>query len=338
MRNRDAILLGALAGAGTLWGARAYRRYRRRIDLADRVVVITGATSGHGLMVARQAAARGAHLVLAARKPDQLRASETVLMGEGARSVLSVATDVGDEGQARSLIDQAIARHGRIDVLINNAGIIQVGPLEAMTLDDFRAAMATNFWGAVHTTLAALPHMRAKGFGRIGNVVSIGGKVAAPHLLPYSASKFALTGFTEGLRTELAKDNILVTGLYPATMRTGGHTHALFKGRHESEFTWFALSDSLPVLSSSAERVATSFLKAICDGDAEVLVGWQTYLAVLLQGLLPNETAEFLALVNRFLPGSDGRPTAAISGQDLHGTAPDLLNQAVPARARPGPA
>src|SRR3954453_5678347 len=106
MRNRDAILLGALAGAGALWGVKAWRRARRRIDLADRVVVITGASSGHGLMVARVAAERGAHLGLAARSADALDAARDELLAHGARSVLAVPTDVRDEGQVRSLIDQ----------------------------------------------------------------------------------------------------------------------------------------------------------------------------------------------------------------------------------------
>src|SRR4051794_39960807 len=124
MRNRDAILLGALAGAGALWGARALRRARRRIDLADRVVVITGASSGHGLVLARLAAERGAHLVLAARSADRLDEAAAELLRQGARSALAVPTDVRDERQVRSLVDQTVARHGRLDVLINNAAII----------------------------------------------------------------------------------------------------------------------------------------------------------------------------------------------------------------------
>lgn len=338
MRKRDAILLGALGGVGVLWGAKAVRHWRRRIDLTDRVVVITGASSGHGLIVARLAASRGAHLVIAARSIDQLHAAEPELIRAGARSVLSVATDVRDEAQARSLIDRTIAEYGHIDILINNAGIIQVGPLKTMTLDDFEQAMATNFWGAVHTTLAALPHMRAAGGGRIGNVVSFGGKVAAPHLAPYSASKFALAGFTQGLRAELAKNNIYVTGLYPGTMRTGGHTHALFKGNQEAEFTWFALSDSLPFVSNSAETVAKRFLRGICNGDAEVRVGLKTYIGAVLQGILPNETAEVMALADRLLPATDSPDSRPIRGQDLDGPAPRLLNRTIPSATRPGSA
>ncbi len=339
MRDRDALLIGAIVGAGALLGARAWRRSQRRIDLTDRVVLITGASSGHGLILAQLAAERGARLVLAARSLDALDEARPELLRLGARDVLNVATDVRDEGQVRSMIDQAIARHGRIDVLINNAGLIQVGPVDAMTVDDFRDAMATNYWGAVYASLAVLPHMKAQKFGRIGNVSSVGGKLAVPHLLPYTASKFALTGFTEGLRAELAGENILVTGLYPATMRTGGHAHAQFKGNQESEYAWFALGDSIPGLASSAETVARKFLAGICNGDPQVVVGLQTHLAVLFHNLLPDETAELSSLVDRFLlPGSTGLPTASIRGDALSGTLPGLLNRVIPSGTRPGSA
>jgi len=338
MRNRDILLIGAAAGVGAAWGLKAWLRARRRIELRDRVVVVTGASSGHGLILARQAAGRGAHLVLAARSLDQLRAAEPELLRLGAASVLSVATDVTDEAQVGAMVDQTIARHGRVDVLVNNAGVIGVGPVETMTLDDFRAAMATNFWGAVYTTLAVLPHMRERGFGRIGNVVSIGGKAPAPHLVPYTASKFALTGFTAGLRPELVKDNIFVTGIYPSTMRTGGHTHAWFKGNQEAEYVWFALADSVPGLASSAETVAHRLLEGLCNGQAEVYSDWFTFMATAGHNLFPNLAAETLSVVNGMLPGpeGDGDDMQAVQGQNLRGQAPGLLNRVVPAAARPG--
>src|SRR5205823_1830357 len=133
MRNHEKVLWGALAGAGVVWGTRAWLRSRRRIGLRDRVVIITGASSGHGYVVARQAAQQGAHLVLAARDLDALAAAEAELLPQGAASVTIVATDVREPAQVQALVDRTIARHGRIDVLVNNAGIISVGPLEAMT-------------------------------------------------------------------------------------------------------------------------------------------------------------------------------------------------------------
>jgi len=335
MKTRDKVALGLLAGAGALWGARVLLRGRRRITLDDRVVIITGGTSGHGLLVARYAAEQGARIVLAARKPEELRAAEHDLLTAGARDVLAVPTDITDEAQVRALVARALDRFGRIDILVNNAGTILVGPMEAMTLEDYRRVLATNFWGALYCTLAVLPAMRAQGMGRIANVDSIGGLVAAPHLLPYTISKFALTGLTKGLRAELAKDNIFVTGIYPGTMRTGGHTHAWFKGDHQAEYTWFGISDTAPLASISAERVARTLWRAILDGDPQVIIGWHARAAAALEQLAPNWSAEFLALMNQLLPPPTNLDAPAIQGQDLQGKIAGMLNRAVPGSTRP---
>ena len=334
MTLRNRLLIGLAGGAAVSWGVRALLRSRRRIELAGRVVIVTGSSSGLGLMVARQAAEAGARVVLAARGEEDLRAAEAELRMLGAE-VLAVPTDVSDEGQVRTLVARAIERFGRVDVLVNNAGTIQVGPAEAMTVDDFRQAMATNFWGELFPTLAVLPQMRSQGGGRIANVVSVGGKVSVPHLLPYSASKFALTGLTEGLRSELAKDNILVTGIYPGTIRTGGHAHAHFKGDHQAEYTWFALSDTIPGISSSAESAARALWKAVLDGDPEVVVGWNAKLAVLAHNLFPGWTVEALGLVNRAMPGTDQAHGPSVRGDQLAGKIPEALNRMVPPGARP---
>jgi len=336
MRGRDKFVLGALAGGGLLWGARAWLRHKRRIDLADRVVIVTGASSGHGFLVAQVAAERGARLVIAARRLEALEEAADELRRLGAPEVLPLAVDVTDPRQVEEMVQRTVEHFGRIDVLINNAGIISVGPIETMTLDDFRTAMDTNFWGAVHATLAVVPQMRRQRFGRIGNVVSVGGRRAVPHLLPYTASKFALTGFTQGMRTELARDNILVTGVYPGTMRTGGHRHALFKGDVKREYTWFALSDSLPGLSTSAARVARQLWRGVCDGEPQVIAGWPARLAIALNDLFPDEMDEVLALVNRVLPPPVDPAAPAVRGDWLQGTVPNTLNQAFPARAEPG--
>ncbi len=159
MTIREKVVIGVMAGAGMAWGARRLLRLSRRITLRDRVVIITGASSGHGLMAARYAAGRGAHLVLAARDLENLGAAEIEMTHAGARSVLAVPSDVTVPEQCQYLVDLTIERHGRVDILVNNAGIMLVGPLENMTLGDFENAMATNFWGAVNCTLAVLPQM-----------------------------------------------------------------------------------------------------------------------------------------------------------------------------------
>ena len=334
MNARDRILIGALAGAGVAWGARQILRLSRRITLEERVVIVTGASTGHGLMVARYAAQHGATLVLAARDTENLYAAEIEMTYAEAHGVLAVPTDVTDREQCQYLVDLAAEKYGQIDILINNAGIIQVGPAETVTLLDIETAMATNFWGAVHCTMAALPYMRKRRFGRIGNVISIGGKVPTPHLLPYAASKFALTGFTETLRTELAKDGILVTGIYPHLMRTGGHVHAWIKGDREVEYTLVGLGDTLPIVSTSAESVARRLWRAVCDGDAEVIVGWPAVIAAKVHGLFPNWTAEALALVDRLLPHAAGTG-GPVRGGDIRGRLPEALSRQIPPATRP---
>ena len=336
MRTSDKLLIGTLAGAGALYGLKAWLRSRRRIELAGKVVVITGASTGLGLILARQAARLGATLVLAARDAKELEAAAVEVRAEGAPDVLAIPTDVTIAGQAQALIAKTIERFGRIDVLVNNAGVMIVGPVAAMTEADYRHLMDSNFWGAVHTTLAALPFMRSAQFGRIANIISIGGKAVAPHMVPYLASKFALSGFTKGLRAEATRDNILVTGIYPPPIRTGGHAHAWFKGDKAAEYAWFAASDTIPGLSMSAETTATLTWQAVCNGDPEVLVGLPTKLLVVFENLFPEWAAELDALIERTLPGPKNLDAPATQGQDLQGTIPAFLNRMVPAAARPG--
>jgi NAD(P)-dependent dehydrogenase (short-subunit alcohol dehydrogenase family) len=131
-----------------------------------------------------------------------------------------------------------------------------VGAEPTLKIEDLRALMDVNFWGAVYTSRAALPYMRKARFGRIANVSSIGGRFAAPHMQPYTVSKFALTGYTKSLRSEALRDNIYVTGIYPSTIRTGGHRHAWFKGNVEAEYTWFSLGDVIPGIAASVETPA----------------------------------------------------------------------------------
>ncbi len=135
---------------------------------------------------------------------------------------------------------------GRIDMLVNNAGVMHVGPLEHMAYGDYHQAMNVHFWGALHCTEAVLPYMRRRRSGRIVNIASIGGLIAVPHLAPYSASKFALVGYSDAVRAEVAKDGIRVTTVCPGLMRTGSAVNALVKGRHEAEFAWFGTLSSLP--------------------------------------------------------------------------------------------
>ena len=339
MRLSTKLALGLLAGAGTAYAARAWLRSRRRIELAGRVVVVTGASSGLGLLVARAAARRGARLSLVARDADALKLATRELVDGGAPEALAVPTDVTDPAAVRSMVDAVIARYGRIDVLVNVAGVMMVGPMESMTVEDMRKVVETNLWGGVNCTMAVLPHMRAQGGGRIGNVVSVGGKVAAPHMMPYTVSKFAFAGFTRSIAIELANRNIFVTGLYPGPIRTGGHTHAWFKGDREAEYAWFAAGDVNPLTATSAIRIAEGFVEAICNGDPEAPVGLPARLAPMLDGLMPSWSTELNALIDRGMPGAESSDTGqfpAVQGIDLPGSVSRFLSSLIPEPTRPG--
>lgn len=295
--------MGAIAAA-SLW--------RNRYSFFDRTVVITGGSRGLGLVLARKFAKEGAKLALLARNKMELLEAENELNRRGAR-VFTVACNIKDPDQVAEAIARVREHYGHIDVLINNAGIMQVGPLEQMTVQDFEDAMDIHFWGPVHTTMAALPWLRLVNGARIVNIASIGGKVAVPHMAPYTASKFALVGFSNACRAELRKENIMVTTVCPCPLRTGSPPHALYKGNHRKEYAWFHILDSLPFISMNAERAARKIVTACRQGSAQLILGVHAKVAVAANELLPDVTATVSSLVNRLLPKAP-----AFGGKQLH--------------------
>ena len=300
-------LIAASAGIGALLLAQAAWRRRSTYDFAGKSVVITGGSRGLGLILARQLADQGARLTLVARSQDDLtRAVEDLRARQPFTEILAAPADVRRRSDADRAVAQAFERYGRIDVLINNAGIIQVGPIAHMKIADYNDAMDTHFWGPLYTTLAVLPRMHSQGEGRIVNISSIGGRISVPHLVPYSASKFALTGLSDGLRYELARHGILVTTVSPGLMRTGSPLNATFKGRHPEEYAWFAISDSLPLATIDASRAAHQILEACRRGDAELVITVQARLAILARTLAPELFAKVMSYINGLLPPPTG--------------------------------
>lgn len=318
-KNQNGLLLAA-AGVGAFVAGRAVLRRWREYDLRGKTVLITGGSRGLGLVMAREFAREGARVAICARNNAELEQARADLAARGA-DVLAVLCDVTDKAQVGSLVETVRDRFGRIDVLVNNAGVIQVGPMEVMTIEDYDEAMRTHFWAPLYTTLAVLPEMRRRRDGRIVNISSVGGKISVPHLLPYSASKFALVGLSEGLRAELAKDNIAVTTVCPGLIRTGSPRNAFFKGKHREEYAWFSISDSLPVTSMSAERAARQIVSACKRADAEVILSIQAELAVRFHGLFPGLTTNILGFINRFLPEPGGIGTRRAQGKDSRSSA-----------------
>lgn len=301
MKTTETAVSILAGGAALLLGLRAARS-RRAIDFQNRVVVISGGSRGLGLLIARELASEGARLALLARDADELaRAADDIEERTGRRPFIQQC-DIRERLQAEQAIRDVAAEHGRIDVLINGAGTIEVGPIEHMTLGDFETTMGVHFWGPLYLTLASLPHLRRQRGARIVNVSSIGGRVAVPHLVPYSASKFALTGLSDGLRAELAKDGIRVTTVLPWLMRTGSPFNAWFKGQHRAEFAWFTLFDSLPGLTVDATRAARRIVDACRHGDPEVVTAVYARLAIVADAIFPSLMARLMSLMNRLLP------------------------------------
>jgi short-subunit dehydrogenase len=273
------------------------------------IVLITGGSRGLGLGLAERFGRSGAKLILAARDVEELIAARhTLLDREAVQSpddVLLIPADLTDPTQAGMLIDHAISHFGRIDILINNAGIVEVGPVENQPIDAYRRAMATNFFAALHTTHAALPHLLRRnpihGDAAIVNIASIGGKVPVPHLLPYVASKFALVGFSQGLHAELRHKGVRVTTVCPGLMRTGGEAHADFTGQAKKEQRWFTLAAKTPILAASVRHAANKIYNAVAAGRAEIIITPQAWLAARIAGLAPQTTQYLASLANHLL-------------------------------------
>jgi short-subunit dehydrogenase len=305
--------------------------------LRRKVVLITGASRGLGFAIAHEVAARGARLVLTSRHLDDLERAKARLVAAGdvaAEDVWIRASDVSIVSEIQELIDAATAHFGQVDVVVNNAGIILVGPVESQTLANYQQAMDINFSGALHTTLAVLPQMLARGDGAIVNIASIGGKVAFPHLLPYVASKFALAGWSQGLRAELAGKGIRVTTVTPGIMRTGSHIQARFTGNAKEEYRWFASAASFPGTAANATTAARKVVKALTKGTAEVSIGLQAIAAARLANLAPDWTAGLLSFANGFLPNSPsaGDPQfwgedRSVAGEAYRGSLPKIVER-----------
>jgi NAD(P)-dependent dehydrogenase (short-subunit alcohol dehydrogenase family) len=293
-----------LSGAATALTVAALLRRRRAFSLQGKAVFITGGSRGLGLAMAEEFTRRGARIAICARDAEELERARQTIEREAGGTVVTFVCDVSDRDQVEATVQKVENHFGSIDVLVNNAGVIAVGPLENQTIDDFEEAMKVNFWSQVYSSLAALPGMRARGEGRIVNITSIGGKVSVPHLLPYSCSKFAAVAFSEGLRAELGKTDVRVVTVAPGLMRTGSHINAEFKGKHSQEFTWFSLSGNNPLTSISVSRAARQIVDATVAGRAELIISWQAELLARFHGLAPGLTTEILGVVSRTLPSA----------------------------------
>lgn len=311
LTTSGALLTAALANS-------ALRRPKPIWSASGKVVVITGSSRGLGLNLAEQFALAGARVVLAARDRSELERAKSQLLSRRASihsdQLLIVPCDLNRPEECKRLIEEATNHWGRVDVLINNAGVIHIGPIEQLPLETYREAMEIDYFAMVQTTYAVLPQMLGRGEGRIVNITSIGGKIPVPHLAPYVGSKFAAVGFSETLNAEVRSKGIRVTTVCPGLMRTGSYPNAIVVGQREREYRWFSLSASIPGIAHSAEGAARKIFEATCEGRTEITVGIDAYLAARLHGFSPEFTQYAASLANEFVlpePGGSNTPVSA---------------------------
>jgi short-subunit dehydrogenase len=297
-RTRKAAKLGLIAGGLALIG--------RSADVTAfrfKNCVITGGSRGLGLALARRLVREGAHVTLIARDAQELERARQMLIFEYPNAqVLVQACDVTKEEQMSAALTASYNRFGAIDMLINNAGSILVGPFDALQRQDFEAQMELHLYAVINAVRAILPHFRRRREGRIVNICSMGGRVAVPHMLPYDTSKFALAGFSQGLNAELARENISVTTIFPTLMRTGSPIQAVFKGDHEKEFAWFAAGDNFPGVSMDADTAAEKILQAARERRAEWVPSGLGKVRLGAAVAFPELMALSMDLMNRLMP------------------------------------
>jgi len=228
------------------------------MELEGAVVIVTGASSGIGAATARLAAARGARVVLAARRSDRIEN----LAGE-LPDALAVATDLRDPAQIVRMVNATLDRFGRIDVLVNNAGQGLHVPVEQIRLADLQAVTQLNFYAPLLAMQAVIPPMRRQGRGAIVNVSSMTSRMVLPGVGGYSATKAALSMLSQVARLELAPDGIVVSIVYPSVTATEFH-QSLAAGARVGGGSWSVKADS-------AESVAEAIVGVIQSGEEEIL-------------------------------------------------------------------
>jgi NAD(P)-dependent dehydrogenase (short-subunit alcohol dehydrogenase family) len=289
-------------------------KIQRAITFDGKVVLIMGGSRGLGLELARIFLKEGSTVVIAARDGQELERAKAILEEFG--NATSLVCDVQNKEEIERTVSLVEEKFGRVDVLLNVAGIIEAGAFPVQTDQDFEESMRTHFWAPLHAVQAVLPGMKARRQGRIVNISSIAGLISVPHLIPYAASKHALAGLSEGLRTELVKDNIYVTTVCPGMMRTGSHLNADMKGNNQVEFALFSIFNALPFISIDSAEAARQIVAACAAGDAQLIISIQAKAAALAHALAPGLVSDCLALSNFFLPETGQAGTTKVKGKD----------------------
>jgi NAD(P)-dependent dehydrogenase (short-subunit alcohol dehydrogenase family) len=281
--------------------------------------------------------ARGCSVAICGRDGETIERAVWTLQEEGA-DVFGMACDASQPEAVDRFIQAAQARFGRIDLLVNNAGQCFTGPASELLAADMASALRNIFWSQFYPTMAVLPLMRSRNFGRIANVTSFAGKVPIPHQAAYVAAKHAATGWSETLSVELAREGVYVSTIAPPPIRNGAPLSVHFNGDVEGEFTWFTRTLTSRLSAVSAERTARVVVDALRDGSGERAVGLTSWLLARAHGVAPNLVLEAQRVIERFMPpaGPPGTTSRTHLGAEvaLASTNPEVTRLAGRARAQ----
>ncbi|MBI5288576.1 MAG: SDR family oxidoreductase [Chloroflexi bacterium] len=248
----------------------------------DQVVVITGGGRGIGRATALEFACEGATVLLAGRRMDALETAANECRHSGGQAEI-VHCDVAKDDDLRALIGRAIAHHGKIDVLVNNAGVISGGRLDEIPGEDIGRMVGVNIWAPIRLAQLALPHMREAKRGTIVNVSSVAGRMGLPYYATYCASKYAMRGFSEALRREVARDGVHVVAVYPGPTAT--------------DLMENVEVDGLGLSVATAQQVAQALVRGVRWHQPEVFIGIGESIVSRWNDLLPwtvDYTVDFM--------------------------------------------
>ncbi|MBV9300755.1 MAG: SDR family oxidoreductase [Acidobacteriaceae bacterium] len=314
----DWLMLGTASAAGLFLTGKIVRKLSvSKLDLRDKIVLITGGSRGLGLCLGFELGNRGARLALCARDQQELEEARNRLAARGIEAAV-FPCDISDESQISPLVGNVLDRYGRIDVLVNNAGHIIAAPFESFDHSDFERAMNVMFWAPVNLSFAVLPLMKQQRSGSIVNITSIGGRVSVPHLLPYCCAKYAFVGFSNGLGAEVKSQGIHVLTAIPGLMRTGSYLNAQFKGSAEREFAWFGLLGNLPGFSVAASYAARCIVNALETNRHTCTISLPAKFLMRAEALFPETTQRVFSATSQYLLPAPNGEKVALSGKILN--------------------
>lgn len=280
-----AWISGALAVGIT---ARAVRIHLLKRRQKGSVVLVTGGNKGLGREIARQYLSLGAKVIILGR--DQKTLDNAVFELSELGEVTSVRADITDPDQVLGAIAEIQRRYGRLDGLVNNAGLVIGGPLASSSEDDYRRLLETNLFGTRNMVEAALPLLRASLQPWIINVTSAAGKLAVPYLIPYGASKAALARYSEGLALQLASEGVHVLTVYPSFIHTGVWEHTPVKEAKIPLARVYGFISAMPFISMSTSGAARRILDAQAQGKLKIVIPLSGDIFVRLVYLMPKLT------------------------------------------------